>query len=632
MPSIAILTMLRNWFVALPDAPAAEAPARSVRPYATERVDHPSGRPWLLGRWPDWDVAVAAAGPAAVAVLGEHAVRREDAAAVAARLAAGSDADAAIRDTASGADPCTARMTTGWPGNYHVIISSNDGMRLRGGISALRRVFIGTGPVPVAADRADVLAALLRSDLDPARVAAHLLDPQTLHPIAGQPVWRGLAEIPGGHYLRILHAAPTGPVRWSAARWWSPPDPVVPLAEGAANLSVALTAAVQARTRGRSQVTCDLGGLDSTAVCSVAAVFGGSPVAAFTVDVRDPLADDVRWARKTVAGLGIEHHVVPGDQMPLTYEGLAEMADLWDEPCSTTVDRNRWLAVITRAAERGSAVHLTGIGGDELLYGSTAHLHALARRHPVLARRTIRGFAAKYRWPTGRVLRQLLSNESYGDWLRRVATALNAPPQPLTEPLLEWGFQPRLPPWATRDAADAVRGLVRAEVDTVRPISTRRGLHRELAAIQLLSRTARQLQQLAADHGVRYAAPYYDDAVMIAALSVRPQDRITPWRYKPLIVEAMRGIVPEASRARVTKANAMVEEEEGLRVHRAPLLDLWEDSALARLGLVDAAALRDLCARPLPKHLQVGVLHQTVAAEVWLRAVGNVRDRTPVAS
>jgi asparagine synthase (glutamine-hydrolysing) len=103
---------------------------------------------------------------------------------------------------------------------------------------------------------------------------------------------------------------------------------------------------------------------------------------------------------------------------------------------------------------------------------------------------------------------------------------------------------------------------------------------------------------------------------------------VTPWRYKPLIEEAMRGIVPEAARRRTTKAHAAFEEETGLRRHRASLLALWEDSRLHELGLVDVAALRDWCLRPLAADLESALLHPTVGCEVWLRA--RERTRGPV--
>ncbi len=351
------------------------------------------------------------------------------------------------------------------------------------------------------------------------------------------------------------------------------------------------------------------------------------PAAATTTAGPDPLADDVDWSRRTVAALGnIEHHVIPADEMPLVYYGLLDMDDLLDEPCAAAVDRERWLIIARRAAARGSGLHLTGFGGDELLYGSLAHLHALLRTSPRIALSHLRGFAAKYRWPRGPMLRQLADSSPYRRWLARVADNLTQSSSSLEEPLLDWGFQPRLPPWVTPAAAQTVRELVHDEARAAEPLASGRGQHRELETMRYVSRITRQFDQMAAQIGVTLAASYYDDRVIEAGLAVRPQERITPWRYKPLIVEAMRGIVPDQSLTRQTKANGTCDEDPGLRRHRAELLVLWEDSRLGRLGLIDAEALRELCTRPLDPHLQLGVLHQTAACEVWLRAL----ERTTV--
>ena len=58
------------------------------------------------------------------------------------------------------------------------------------------------------------------------------------------------------------------------------------------------------------------------------------------------------------------------------------------------------------------------------------------------------------------------------------------------------------------------------------------------------------------------------------------------------------------------------------------VLALWDDSRLARLGLIDARQVREMCTRPMPPDLQLGVLYQSVACEVWLRSLE--RATTPV--
>ena len=595
------LDAIPSWFVVLPDNEPANRVGAALCEQATQVVSHPSGRPWLLGRFADAKVSTGLAGSTSVALLGQHAATSDQLARAAGRVQAVADLD---------------RLAASLSGSFHLIASVAGRVRVQGTVTGVRRVFHArVGGVTVAADRADVLATLLDGGLDEQWLAVHLLEPPILYPLAGRPVWRGVTVVPGDHYL-VLDADG----RSSSVRWWAPPEPVVPMAEGGAALREALSAAVATRTAGRELVSCDLGGVDSTAVCSMAA-HGRVKVVAYTAASLDPLGDDVTWAARTVAGLGnVEHHVIPAEEMPLVYHGVA-LTERLDEPCSATVDRERWLTIARRAATRGSRLHLVGFGGDELLYGSLAHLHALLRSSPGTALRHLRGFAAKYRWPRGQMLRQLTDRSPYRVWLARVADTVTAPQPPLDDPLLDWGFRPRLPPWTTAAAVEAVRGLIRTEASAAVPLAKGRGQHRELETMRFVSRMTRQFDQMAARHGITLAAPYYDDRVIEAGLAVRPEERITPWRYKPLIAEAMRGIVPDESLARQTKANGSSDLDPGLRRHRAELLALWEGSRLARLGLIDQNALRELCTRPLPPELQFGGLDQTVACEVWLRSL-----------
>lgn len=592
------------WVVVLPDSASAAPVGTALGHRATRQVSHPSGRPWLLGCWADDDVTVGRAGQTAIAVIGEHAVGADQLRIAAGRVGAVADLD---------------RLAASLIGSWHLAASIAGRVRIQGTVTGLRQVFHArVGEVTVAADRADVLADLLDTELDQQRLAVRLLSSSALHPLAGEPVWRGVGALPIGHYLVLDDDG-----RQRAVRWWTPPEPVVPMAEGARALREALSAAVEARVAGRDLVSCDLGGLDSTSICSLAAR-GRAKVVAYTADGRDPMADDVAWARRTVAGLDdVEHHVIAGDGLPFVYDGLRDIDDRFDEPCPAAVHLSRWSVITRSAATRGSRLHLTGFGGDELLAGSPAHLHAMLRTHPRIALRNARGFATQRPWRYRETLRQLSDSRPYPAWLARVGDQLTAPPPHSETPTLDWGVPPRMPPWATPDAVAAVRELIRTAARRTEPLAQTRGQHVELEALRGTSHLVRQLGWLTARDGQTLAAPYYDDRVVEAGLAVRPQDRVTPWQYKPLIVEAMRGVVPAESLTRHTKDEGSYEVEAGLRENRAELLALCEDSRLARLGLIDADALREVCRRPLPPSLQFDALYQTVACEVWLRTLDN---------
>ena len=52
MAGLADLGLLSSWFVALADCGSVGPLSDALRRHATREVSHPSGRPWLIGRWP----------------------------------------------------------------------------------------------------------------------------------------------------------------------------------------------------------------------------------------------------------------------------------------------------------------------------------------------------------------------------------------------------------------------------------------------------------------------------------------------------------------------------------------------------------------------------------------------------
>src|SRR5437868_292523 len=242
MVSFAGVVDVPSWFVILPDCESAVPLATVLRGHDVQEIGHPSGRPWVLGRWSEDAVTVGKAGHTKVVLIGQHAVGAGPLSQAAGRLRTIDDLD---------------RLAMSLVGSSHLVASIDGRVRVQGTVTGLRRVFYATiGGAAVAADRADTLARLLDAGLDEQRLALHMLNPCALHPLAGQPVWQGVASLPTDHYLAL-----DGDERHRLVKWWTPPDPVVPMAEGAPSLLEALSAAVDARVRGRGLVSCDLGGL-----------------------------------------------------------------------------------------------------------------------------------------------------------------------------------------------------------------------------------------------------------------------------------------------------------------------------------------------------------------------------------
>ncbi|MFK4066825.1 lasso peptide isopeptide bond-forming cyclase [Streptomyces sp. NPDC029674] len=599
-------------FAVFTDREDAAAVARSFTRSGTREtrvLEHPSGRPWLVGQWDDQEIVTARAGRTALAVVGCCPV---DAAELRAR--AGRLRDLAELDT----------WARSLPGSFHLVAAMDGQLRVRGTASGLRLVFhAAVDGVRVAATRADVLAAALGHDPEEEQLAVRLLWPVP-YPLFEASLWRAVTAVPPQDALTV--AADGRTVRHS--RWWTPPEPVRTLADGAPLVREALIAAVDARTRQGGVISCDLsGGLDSTSLCFLA---DRSPakVVASTWPGRDPADTDLHWARQATKHLpDVEHVVWDADASPLVYDDLLGIDDLLDEPTIGVMDRSRVLHHLPGMAERGSRLHLTGIGGDHVAWCSEAYYHRLARTRPLFALRQLRGFRALWQWPLGATVRALADSRPYGRSLADAAGHLREPLPATATTSLGWGMPPRLFDWVTPDAEHMVRRALREAASTVVPLHPDRGLHTDLEQIRSCTRIIRQWDRMAARAGVPMASPFLDDRVIDACLAIRPDERVTPWAYKPVLTAAMRGIVPETCLRRTTKAAAAMDAADGLRRHRADLLALWEDSRLEQLGLVDGKALRHLAQRPSAPGLRDAILYSTIAAEVWLRGTSRARAR-----
>lgn len=588
------------WFVVLPDNPDAALPYAHLKAHAPKTVSHPSGRPWMVGWWPSDEVVVAQRGGNAVVVLGEHLISPAEVAQLAERCGAMADFDAVA-----------ARQ----PGSFHLLASVNGAVRVQGPLMRMRKVVhsrchAGT----IAANRADVLAWLTGQAVDPVRLSLRMLG-HLPHPLDELPVFSNTHAVQFGHYLLVDAAG-----RSREVRWWHPPTPTRPLLEGAESLRQALVEAVRVRARTHTTISCDLGGVDSTALCALLAD-AGARVHAFTTPSGDPHDDDLLFAPDTASHLGVEHHINSDESMLQNYSDVAAAPPIFDEPTRVSLDTKRAQSLYTRAAACGSQVHIGGHGGDEILDGAAAWFRSYLFENPRLALHNLRGARANDRWPWAETLRQVIDVRSYGQWLRGFSNNLSKKPDPPHMPDLTWWGRSSFAPWVPRDVIEAARALIVATAATVQPLSSIRGMHQDLARAKSNSFLISDMAPLAQRVGVSFAAPFYDQQVIEAALSVLPQDRVTRWRYKPLLAAAMYEIVPESARKRNTKGEFSAAKYRGLRDNRAAMLDQFKNSQLAQIGLIDHRTLMAKVGSGSPtEDMFTTNLENALACEIWMQS------------
>ncbi|WP_405922383.1 asparagine synthase-related protein [Streptomyces sp. NBC_00868] len=566
-------------------------------------IEHHSGRPWIVGCWNEEDLVVTAVGPHRVALLGR------------------TTADAAlltrqVRDVRSVRDLDHLAATAA--GSFHLVASIDGEVRVQGTVSTACQTYYATvAGVTLAADRPQALADRIGASIDEDQVALALLSPfGPPWPLSERSLWRGVCSPAAGHCLEIGRDG-TGRTR----QWWTAPEPYRPLGNGD-TIRQALTEAVASCTAGQEVVSADMsGGLDSTSLCFLAdADRHDAHLVTVHYQALGRSDDDRYWTQAEAALPGARHLLVGAGQAPDWYAPLTHAVHDREGPLTFVRTRATIEHSARLAAAHGSRRHLQGLNGDELFHPSLMALHALARRQPLTALPHLRALRSMRRWSLTTTGRTFASSPSYAQWLAACSNTLTEGHDRGTG--ADWEPLPKLPPWATPHAAATVRRhILDALAATPQPLAALPVQHEMIRLNRVNGNATRRSSHIGAHTGVTFHAPFTDDRVLEAILSVRLEDRVALGQFKPMLGTALRGIVPAGLLSRTTKADASAELYAGVRRRRGELLKLMDDSHLVRMGLVDASILRTVLRGLHADTRPLMPLDSTLACELWLRSL-----------
>jgi len=584
------------WCAGVVGRPPAELSA-ALASLASSSVAFGDGM--LVGSWWPGELRTVRAGRMEAAFLGT--ARFTDAQAL--------DALARARDTRDHA--ALARLS----GSYQLLVYTPGGVTLCPDRTGLRRLWYASSPgYALFATHTLVLQRLLNAPLDEKWLAIRLIAPSLRDVLDHRAPFVGVEPVRPGEAVQ-LRSDRTG---WTDT-WWAPPPAVLPVQRSAPVLAETLAAAVGHRVASVRRTSCDLsGGLDSTSLAFLArraARDGATSLVTLTRAPASPANDDPYWVARAVAAMpDIEHVQLADDPEGLPYADLRVPAPL-DEPdpgvaLTGPLRRQAWTL-----ARLGSDVHLAGNGGDQVLGAPLTYLRRLARQRPLLAARHLRGHRA-LTGLTGRSLACLAWPGRYAGWLRLVADQLESGGRvPWT-----WGSPPRPPrSLMTRDGLDTAATAVRAAAAGAQPAGDVES-HATVARLRYAAGVHRVHRDSAAALGLRLELPFLDADVVEVCLSTRPYERLDPYRPKPLLVSAMRAIVPDELLARTTMGVYEAELHLGWRQNRHDVASFFEESRLVERGLLSRHGMTAFLAGRLDTH-DLFDLNEVLAVELWLRSL-----------
>lgn len=589
-------------FVVLPDVSGIEPVYAAVPFMAQQKLTHSSGRPWVIGCWLAGEVLLATTDSVRVAVIGFCPITAARLSQLISQVRVLSDIDA---------------LAQVLPGSFHLIASIGPQTRVQGSLMGLRRVFHSRiREVPIASDSVEVLAAMTGATIDDQGLAVRVVCGGMVPPPLGErSMWTGITALPQDNYV-VLESSRTREVQW-----WQPPTPHESLDRGSEMLRDALITAVADRNTGTGRLSADMsGGIDSTSLCFLAAT--NTPrLIAFRWGAADGGNDDEFFATHAARHLPqAEHLIVPHDQLPDVFAEPGAFVDIEQPyPFTRTISRIRYTAELLAA--NGSELHIAGHGADEQFSKLPGYLFGLLRRRPLTGVRHVRGHIALNHWATGAVAAHLISPDDVATWWRNQADGLVKPSRSRRYSSLGWSVVPlRAPDWVTGEALAAARDELYSTAECACPLAEDRGQHQFMAALRTTAPAYRQLALLYLSSNVQLHLPYLDDRVVEATLNVRLYERASPWRYKPLLAEAMRNIVPDAVLGRSTKGEYSKDTYIGWQRNQSAILEYLGDSALAAYGLIDTDVLRATLLAPQADNARYIALENLLGCEAWFRA------------
>lgn len=504
------------------------------------------------------------------------------------------------------------------PGSFSAIVLGPTAAWAQGTTTGTHKTFLTeTSNGYMIASRADILARAVGTSVSSDALALRLLT-STPAPHSYGSLFTSVEAVPPGHAVQLTYEPTTRQITPLVSDVSAIETPVYNnLAEAGARLANVLETTIRTRASSSSLRSADLsGGLDSTPVCHLASqVLDGNLIAYTSFDDFPGGEEDLRWANYAAPSMQLREHVIQDRRSLFTFfGGLPTLGDAVDEPSAALVAAPRFKQVYHYMHSLGSSAHFTGFGGDHILVGTPPWDHALFRRSKINGWRTARAHHAAERTKPQETFRQLSDNTTYRDWL---LLQLQQKPQTKNATLCDWSPPMWWPRWLTISARNQIADSLISGLKHYSPSGTRSDEF-DKHVIQDGGAFVRAMNQIATPADMSVEAPLLDNSVVSFCSRVDRAVRSQPGRFKPLMQQAMQGILDAEIIHRTDKQSGAYQAVIGVQRNHQEVIGLVEDSGLVERGLIDIDAFASAI-KPVAGRTPSLETLQTINCAIFLR-------------
>lgn len=334
----------------------------------------------------------------------------------------------------------------------------------------------------------------------------------------------GIEMVPAGTRLLFRAGRLTSHVFWSLPEQFADPLPSLTPIDARDMVRSALESAV------RRQLVSDVprgvflsGGVDSSALVGLTSVVDRPPTTASVV-FREAMYSEAKFIRSVTERWATDHR-----EVELSDAGfLARLPDAIGAMDQPTVDGVNAYVVAQLARQSGLTVALSGVGGDELFGGydtfrSVPRLEHLRRRCPRLPS-PLAHAVARLRFGVGD------RANKFGRWLSGERLSAYALQREVIEPRLR---------------AQLLRG---GAYPSVEMLEQRANDPNDVSRLELShymrNVLLRDTDVMSMAHGLEVRVPFLDQSVVELVARLPSEHKFAPGRQKPLLVDAVRDLLP----------------------------------------------------------------------------------------